>query len=78
MKQKKLHKFKKYLEYKCNKKRVNFLLINETYTTQICNNYGKKKKPNIKEFKRSNCGLEMHENLNGSINNKKQGLNKLK
>ncbi|ARF08269.1 transposase [Catovirus CTV1] len=62
--------FRKRLEYKCNKTKTNYRLINECYTSKICSlcgNYNEKLEGE-KIYKCSKCKKEMDRDMNGCRN----------
>ena len=62
--------FHERLKFKCGIRKVNYKLVNESYTSQTCGSCGsiKKNLGSNKKFDCSNCGLSICRDINGSRN----------
>lgn len=62
--------FRKKLKYKCKVNKINYLLVEEYYTSKLCSKCGNLKKnlSGNKEYKCSKCKIELDRDVNGARN----------
>ena len=62
------YQFLTFLKHKCVERNVKLYIVNESYTSQACCKCGCLNKPNDREYKCKECKIEIHRDVNGSIN----------
>jgi len=62
------YKFRQRLEYKCNSYKINYMIIDESYTSKICSKCGEMKEDlgSSKIFSCDNCNVVMDRDINGA------------
>ena len=56
------------MKAKCEERGNKLIIGNECYSTKTCTNCGSLNRPNDRDYKCSNCKLEIHRDLNGARN----------
>ncbi len=62
------YQFLTFLKHKCVEHNTKLYIVDEHYTTQACCRCGSLNKPTDREYKCSDCGIEIHRDANGSVN----------
>ena len=62
------YQFLTFLKHKCSERNVKLYIVDESYTTQACCNCGFLNKPNDREYACKECKIEIHRDINGSVN----------
>ncbi len=62
------YQFKIHMKAKCEERGNKLIIGTEAYSTKTCTHCGSINRPNDREYRCSNCNLEIHRDLNGARN----------